>query len=107
MEVNLNTNSLDYKKIQERLNELSKKYLPIIYEEYGKYMSSEQLQLLYTLLTSDCIKVEQDGENYLQNQKIEIINSSMSEEDKNEKLKELDIPFAHGGRVFNDNIIHF
>lgn len=108
MEENVNSNGLDYEMIEKKLNELSRKYLPIILNDYGKYMSGEQLQLLNSLLSSDCIKVEQNENKYLDNQKQNIMNDPLlTEEKKKEELDKLKVPLAHGGRVYNDNVIHF
>lgn len=94
--------------IQNYLQENAKKYLAIIKNEYGTFMSPEQMQFLGQLLTTDCVKVDLDGKEYLSNQTNEINNdSNMTTFEKLQELRKLNIPLAHGGRVFEDNKIHF
>ena len=100
--------SFDNITIQNYLQENAKKYLTIIKNEYGTYMSPEQMQFLGQLLTTDCVKVNIDGKEYLLNQANEINDSpNMSSFEKTEELRKLNVPLAHGGRVFEDNKIHF
>lgn len=94
--------------IQNYLQENAKKYLAIIKNEYGTFMSPEQMQFLGQLLTTDCVKVDLDGKEYLSNQTNEINNDpNMTTFEKLQELRKLNIPLAHGGRVFEDNKIHF
>lgn len=84
-----------YKEISEKLEQYlllkGKEYLNIIKNDYSSFMNEEQKDLLDSLLNSNFIKVEENSN----------------------KLKELwqnknfSIPLAHGGRTFEDNIIHF
>ena len=69
----------------------SKEYLDLIKNEYGIYMSDSQLEMFENLYDRDFINVDNNGDNYL-----------VSQEKQN-----LDVPLAHGGRVFGDNKIHF
>lgn len=100
--------SFDHIEIQNYLQENSKKYLDIIRNEYGSFMSSDQIKLLDQLLATDCVEVNRNGKEYLLNQANDINNSSnMSTFEKLQALRKLNIPLAHGGRVFEDNQIHF
>ncbi len=100
--------SFDNLTIQNYLQENAKKYLTIIKNEYGAFMSLEQRQFLDQLLTTDCVKVDIDGKEHLLNQTNDINNNpDLSPFEKLEELRNLDIPLAHGGRVFEDNKIHF
>ena len=84
-----------YKEITEKLEQYlllkGKEYLNIIKNDYSSFMNEEQKDLLDSLLNNNFIKVEENSN----------------------KLKELwqnkniSIPLAHGGRTFEDNIIHF
>lgn len=100
--------SFDNITIQNYLQETAKKYLTIIKNEYGSFMSPEQMQFLGQLLTTDCVTVDIDGKEYLLNQTNEINNApNMTPFEKLQELRKLSIPLAHGGRVFGDNKIHF
>ena len=100
--------SFDNITIQNYLQETAKKYLTIIKNEYGAFMSPEQMQFLGQLLTTDCVTVDIDGKEYLLNQTNEINNApNMTPFEKLQELRKLSIPLAHGGRVFGDNKIHF
>ena len=100
--------TFDIVAIQNHLQERCKTYLMLIKNEYGAFMSLEQNQFLSQLLSKECVKVEPNGREYLANQANEINNSpNMSPEEKEQEIKKLTIPIAHGGRVFEDNIVHF
>lgn len=100
--------SFDNIDIQNYLQEKTKKYLNIIKNEYSVFMSPNQIQFLSQLLTTDCVKVDIDGKEYLLNQTNEINNApNMTSFEKLQELRKLNIPLAHGGRVFEDNKIHF
>lgn len=107
MELRTEELSFDNITIQNYLQEAAKKYLTIIKSEYGTFMSPEQIQFLGQLLTSDCIKVDLNGKEYLANQTTDINNSNMTASEKDQEIEKLSIPLAHGGRVFDDNKIHF
>ena len=71
-------------------------------------MSPEQIRFLNQLLITDCIEVDMNGKDYLRNQANEINNSpNMTSFEKLQELRKLSVPLAHGGRVFEDNKIHF
>lgn len=100
--------SFEHVAIQNYLLENAKKYLDIIKKEYGTFMSPEQIQFLNQLLTTDCVEVNLNGKDYLLNQENEINNSpNMTSFEKLQELRKLNVPLAHGGRVFEDNKIHF
>lgn len=100
--------SFDNVAIQNYLLENAKKYLDIIKNEYGIFMSTEQIQFLNQLLTTDCVEVNLNGKDYLLNQANEINNSpNITSFEKLQELRKLNVPLAHGGRVFEDNKIHF
>lgn len=75
--------------LQKYLNQKALEYLPLIYNEYGKYFNQEQKQLFQQLIQSKLIVVEENDIAYQQRNK--------------EAMDQL----AHGGRVFEDNKIHF
>ncbi len=86
----------------------SRGYLDIIKNEYGPYMSEEKLSFLEKLKESNIIKVESNGKEYIKNQIREILNDvNLSDEEKQKKTSDLEVPLAHGGRVFDDDVIHF
>ena len=100
--------SFDNVAIQDFLLENARKYLEIIKNEYGTFMSSEQIQFLNQLLMSNCVEVNLNGKDYLLNQANEINDSpNITSFEKLEELRKLNVPLAHGGRVFADNKIHF
>ncbi len=100
--------SFDNAAIQNFLLEKTKKYLEIIKNEYDTFMSPEQIRFLNQLLITDCIEVDMNGKDYLRNQANEINNSpNMTSFEKLQELRKLSVPLAHGGRVFEDNKIHF
>ena len=108
MDLRIDEVSFDNINIQNYLQENAKKYLTIIKNEYGAFMSPEQMQFLGQLLTTNCVKVDINGNEYLLNQTNEINNSpNMTPSEKQQELRKLNIPLAHGGRVFGDNKIHF
>jgi len=100
--------NIDNESIENYLLECSKKYLKIIFYEYGSFMSLEQLGFLKQLLSSNCIEVNSNLDNYLANQ-IDAINKDpdLSFYEKQKEIENLNVPLAHGGRVFEDNKIHF
>ena len=92
------------KQMEKELNENAKKYLSIIKEEYGEYISKD---LMEELQKSMLIKLESNPIEYLNNQRDSILNEpNLTEVQKEQELLNLDVPLAHGGRVFNDNVIH-
>lgn len=94
--------------IQSVLNKKAHEYLRIINDEYSKFFNDEQRSLMNELLSRDCIVVESDSLLYVMNQHYAINNDDeLTPEEKKEEIKNLTIPLAHGGRVFNDNKIHF
>ena len=98
----------DISTLEKFLQENAKKYLEIIKMEYGKFMSPEQNQFLQNLLTTDCVKVDLNGKEYIRNQENSINNSTtMTPFQKLQALREITVPLAHGGRVFQDDKIHF
>ena len=100
--------SFDNVAIQDFLLENARKYLEIIKNEYGTFMSSEQIQFLNQLLMTNCVEVNLNGKDYLLNQANEINDSpNITSFEKLEELRKLNVPLAHGGRVFADNKIHF
>ena len=108
MDLRIDEVFFDNINIQNYLQENAKKYLTIIKNEYGAFMSLEQMKFLVQLLTTDCVKVDINGNEYLLNQTNEINNSpNMTPSEKQQELRKLNIPLAHGGRVFGDNKIHF
>ena len=74
---------IDYKSVQEKLNEEAKKILLLIKKDYYSYMSDEKKQILDELI---------DGQ-------IVIVNQGTSHFNDN--------TLAHGGRALNDGKIHF
>ena len=100
--------SFDNVAIQDFLLENARKYLEIIKNEYGTFMSSKQIQFLNQLLMTNCVEVNLNGKDYLLNQANEINDSpNITSFEKLEELRKLNVPLAHGGRVFADNKIHF
>ena len=98
----------DNTAIQSYLQEISKTYLLIIKNEYGAFMSQQQIQFLNQLIISNCVKVDLNGKDYLLNQSNDINNSpNLTTFEKLQALRKLNVPLGHGGRVFEDNIIHF
>ena len=100
--------SFDNIDIKNYLLENAKKYLNIIKDEYSEFMSSEQINFLNHLLTTDCIEVNLNEKEYLQNQ-VNSINqdSKATTFEKLQEIRNLSVPLAHGGRVFEDGKIHF
>ena len=100
--------TFDNTSIQNYLSKKAIDYLNIIKDEYSQFMSLPQLQFLNQLLTTNCIEVNENGKEYLTNQENEICTDpTISLFEKVELLRALNIPLAHGGRVFKDNHIHF
>lgn len=79
-----------YRDLEVNLNNKAREFLPIIYTEYSKYMNKEQMDMLKQLINSEKIVVVEENDKTYQLQ-------------NGEKMKGL----AHGGRVFEDNKIHF
>lgn len=99
---------IDSNQIQAYLNEKATEYLKNIQNEYGKFMSEEQINFMEQLLSSNNVIVEQNGNAYINNQQNDINNdNTLTDFQKIEEMRKLNIPLAHGGRVFEDNIIHF
>ena len=95
-------------EIESYLNNQKEIYLSLIEQEYSMYFSYEKLEFLRQLKTRKCVKVEKNGDEYLKNQQEGINNdNTLSSFEKIEALRSLNIPLAHGGRVYNDDIIHF
>ena len=78
------------------LNDRAKEYLDIIKSMYGKDMSEKQLEYLHELQENNCVIVDADTTEYKNNQ---LANGTI--------LDVNNTPLAHGGRVFNDDKIHF
>lgn len=78
------------------LNDRAKEYLDIIKSMYGKDMSEKQLEYLHELQENNCVIVDADTTEYKNNQ---LANGTT--------LDVNNMPLAHGGRVFNDDKIHF
>ena len=78
------------------LNDRAKEYLDIIKSMYGKDMSEKQLEYLHELQENNCVIVDADTTEYKNNQ---LANGTT--------LDGNNMPLAHGGRVFNDDKIHF
>lgn len=95
-------------QMQESLNASAKKYLEIIKNDYGSYMSPEQLAFMAKLETQTLIRVEDNPFAYLEMKRKEILdNANLSDMEKKQQLSELTAPLAHGGRVYGDDVIHF
>lgn len=95
--------------MEKHLNEIAKNYLLKIKENYSNIMTKEQLEFLEHLLTTESlIVVEENADSFIQNQ-INAIKSdkALDEEQQNKLISKLKVPIAHGGRVFDDNKIHF
>lgn len=95
--------------MEKHLNNLAKKYLEMIKKDYHQYMSENQKQYLEKLLLLDTIvKVEETDTSYLNNQ-LAAIDSDKTASSEFKKLTKSKVktPIAHGGRVFEDDIIHF
>lgn len=95
--------------MEKHLNEIAKKYLIKIKENYSDIMTKEQLEFLEDLLTRDSlIVVEENADPFIQNQTNAIMSDkTLDEEKRNKLISTLKVPIAHGGRVFDDNKIHF
>ena len=78
-------------RIEEYLEIKGKEYLNLIKNTYSSFMSQDQIDFLDKLSNSKLVKVEENGDR-------------LREVWQNENV---DIPLAHGGRTFDDNIIHF
>ena len=98
----------DVDNVEKYLNNQAQIYLSMIEQEYGMYFSSEQLEFLKQLRERKIAKVEKDSAEYLKNQQ-ECINNdnTLSSFEKIENLRSLNIPLAHGGRVYSDDVVHF
>lgn len=98
----------DVDNVEKYLNNQAQIYLSMIEQEYGMYFSSEQLEFLKQLRERKIVKVEKDSAEYLKNQQ-ECINNdnTLSSFEKIENLRSLNIPLAHGGRVYSDDVVHF
>lgn len=59
--------NIDNESIENYLLKCSKKYLKIIFYEYGSFMSLEQIGFLKRILSSNCIEVNSNLDNYLTN----------------------------------------
>jgi hypothetical protein len=95
--------------MEQHLNKLAKEYLLKIKEECSTFMTKEQKEYLEILLTRESIVViEENEQSYVENQR-EAISSDpiLSEEDKEKHISRIKTPIAHGGRVFEDEKIHF
>ena len=95
--------------MEKHLNEIAKKYLIKIKENYSDIMTKERLEFLEDLLTRDSlIVVEENADPFIQNQTNAIMSDkTLDEEKRNKLISTLKVPIAHGGRVFDDNKIHF
>lgn len=100
-------NDVDINILQTRLNENANKYLNIIFNEYGQYFSEDSVKIFEQLKDSNIVKVDKNFNEYFQYQRNEILSdSSLSNDEKAEKLHEISTCLAHGARVYNDNMIH-
>lgn len=100
-------NDVDINILQTRLNENANKYLNIIFNEYGQYFSEDSVKIFEQLKDSNIVKVDKNFNEYFQYQRNEILSdSSLSNDEKAEKLHEISTCLAHGSRVYNDNMIH-
>lgn len=100
-------NDVDINILQTRLNENANKYLDIIFNEYGQYFSEDSVKIFKQLKDSNIVKVDKNFNKYFQHQRNEILSdSSLSNDEKVEKLHEISTCLAHGARVYNDNMIH-
>lgn len=100
-------NDVDINFLQTRLNKNAKKYLDIIFNEYGQYFSEDSVKIFEQLKDSTIVKVDKNFNKYFQHQRNEILSdSSLSNDEKAEKLHEISTCLAHGARVYNDNMIH-
>lgn len=95
--------------MEKHLNKIAKKYLIKIKENYSDIMTKEQLEFLEDLLTRDSlIVIEENADPFIQNQTNAIMSDkTLDEEKRNKLISTLKVPIAHGGRVFDDNKIHF
>lgn len=95
--------------MEKHLNNLAKKYLKMIKEDYHQYMSEHQKQYLEKLLLLDnIVKVEETDTSYINNQLAAIDSDKLiTPEFKKIAKSKINTPIAHGGRVFEDDIIHF
>ncbi len=98
----------DVTQIEQVLLQKQEQYLDIIKNEYGSFMNLEAQTLLEKIAQDKTFIIEKNGKEYLQNQQDDINSlTSKSDFEKIEMMRELEIPLAHGGRVFADNRIHF
>lgn len=82
-------------KLENDLNKVSLEYLNIIYQEYNSYFSNDQKNFFKNIFDSGkIVKIDENYDEYIK-------NKQANGEDYSS------LPVAHGGRVFNDNIIHF
>ena len=108
MDEKISLNNQNNGNLQKYLNAKAREYLTLISKEYGSYMNQKQILFLERLLKSDNIVVEKDSDAYIQNQVTSIDNdSTLTEVQKQEIKSTFSVPLAHGGRVFNDDKIHF
>lgn len=95
--------------MEQKLNTLAKEYLLKIKETCLDFMTQEQREYLEELLTRDSLVVVEENEQaYIENQK-EAISSdqTLNQEAKDIHISNIKTPIAHGGRVFEDEKIHF
>ena len=95
--------------MEQKLNTLAKEYLLKIKETCLDFMTQEQKEYLEELLTRDSLVVVEENEQaYIENQK-EAISSdqTLNQEAKDIHISKIKTPIAHGGRVFEDEKIHF
>ena len=92
--------------IEEEMNLKAKKYIAMIQQDYEGYLNPE---LIGQLLNQEkTVVIEESEMKWRQNQIEEIQNdSNLSEELKEKEIQNLKVPFAHGGKVFSDKIMHF
>lgn len=86
-------------EVHNYLIEKGRNYLGLIYNEYAKYFTSEQRGRYQQILDSDFIQVDMDASMYIANQSQNKQTSS--------NLDNIEVPLAHGARVFEDGKIHF
>lgn len=98
----------DIAYLQERLESNARNYLDVIVNEYGQFFSDLNSEMLAKLrASSKIIEVDENFNRYFENQKEAIkSDSSLSEPEKEKELSEIKPCLAHGGRVYDDNLIH-
>jgi len=81
-------------ELDEYLNNLSKTYIKIILNKYGKYLTNEARIRLRKAYTTNCVVIDNTYDKLI----IKYLNNNIDISN---------LPDAHGTRVFNDDKIHF